>query len=133
MEATKERVIYRNGSTVVTDTSANISGQTYDLHGVAAVSMVPPTLRRWMGGVLLAIGLIILVAGYVVWSGVFLTPMLGGVVLIIVGAALYALAREHYTVTITRHDGQQTRLQVPDASQAQQLVEAISNVIRKAG
>lgn len=133
MAATNERVIYRNGSTVVTDTSANISGQTYDLHGVAAVSMVPPVLRRWMGGVLLTIGLIILVVGYFVWNRVFLTPMLGGVVLIIAGAALYAMVRERYTVTITRQDGQQTRLQVPDANHAQQLVEAISNVIRKTG
>ncbi|HEU4326585.1 MAG TPA: DUF6232 family protein [Roseiflexaceae bacterium] len=130
MEATNERVIYRSGNTVVTDTRANVSGQSYDLSNVAGVSLVTPNIPRWLGGVLIAVGVILLIVGYIVWEGVFLTPMLGGGVLIIAGAAVYALVRERYTVTITDKDGGQQQVQFTDGRQAQQLVEAISGAIR---
>ncbi len=130
MEATNEREIYRSGSTVITDTRADISGHSYDLSNVAGVSLVTPNIPRWLGGVLIAVGVIVMIAGYVVWQGVFLTPMLGGGVLLIAGAAVYALVRERYTVTITDKGGRQQQVQFTDGHQAQQLVAAISGAIR---
>ncbi|GAB4206560.1 MAG: hypothetical protein OHK0022_33730 [Roseiflexaceae bacterium] len=130
MEATNERVIYRSGSTVVTDTRANVSGQSYDLSNAAGVSLVRPNIPRWLGGVLITVGIILLIVGYIVWEGIFLTPMLGGSVLIIAGAAIYGLVRERYTVTITSNSGEQQQVQFTDGRQAAQLVEAISNAIR---
>lgn len=54
---------------------------------------------------LIAVGAVLLIAGYLVW-GVFLMPMLAGLVLIIAGLELAAAVHRHYTVRLNQNDGQ---------------------------
>ena len=72
----------------------------------------------------IVLGLILLIAGYLVW-GVFLTPMLVGGVLIVAGLAIAMTVQKSYTVHLTHRDKHTTTLRFPERSQAEQFVRAL--------
>lgn len=130
MESANNTILYRNGSDRVTSTQATIGGKTYDLADIDTVSLVAPVLRREYGYGLAVLGLILLVAGYIVW-GVFLTPMLVGGVLIIAGIAIALTVQKSYTLHLTHRDKHVTTLQFPERSQAEQLVRALNQAAKR--
>lgn len=130
MESANNANLYRNGSDYITSTQATIGGKTYDLADIDTVSLVAPVLRREYGYGLAVLGLILLIAGYIVW-GVFLTPMLVGGVLIVAGIAIAMTVQKSYTVNLTHRDKHVTTLQFPERPQAEQLVRALNQAARR--
>lgn len=128
MTSSREGDLYRNGNDVVTGTRATLGGQTIDLADINTVSLIPPILRPEYGYGLAALGLVIGVVGYLVW-GVFLTPVLAGVVLVIVGLALAFAVKTSYTVRLNRTNGQTTMVNFSDRSRAEQVVAALSRAL----
>lgn len=123
-----EPALYQNGTDVITATRASLGGKTYDLAGIKSVSLVAPTLRPEYGYGLVGLGVILLLAGYFVW-GVFLTPMLAGVVLVIVGIALAVMVHPTYTVNLNNANGQASSVAFTDRGQAQRAVAALSKAL----
>jgi hypothetical protein len=107
-----------------------VEGQSVDLHNVQQVSLQPPILRREYGYVAIGLGLLLAVIGYIVWQGVFLTPMLGGITLIVVGAVLLWKVQTAYTVRLLRKDGQHTLLQFPDMNTARRALQQLQGALR---
>lgn len=124
-ETPAESEIYRNGADVITARRAVIGGQSFDLEDIETVSLTNPVLNRTYGFVAIGVGIIIATLGYFVWEAVFLTPMLGGLSLIVVGVVLAFAVRPHYTVRLNRSDGTLTRLQFPNRAQAEQVLQAV--------
>jgi hypothetical protein len=87
-------------------------------------------LRREYGYVAIGLGLLLAVIGYIVWQGVFLTPMLGGITLIVVGAVLLWKVQTAYTVRLLRKDGQHTLLQFPDMNTARRALQQLQGALR---
>lgn len=130
MESANNTVLYHSGNDRVTSTQATVGGKTYDLADIDTVSLVAPVLRREYGYGLAVVGLILLIAGYLVW-GVFLTPMLVGGVLIIAGLAIALAVQKSYTVHMTHRDKHVTTLQFPQRSQAEQFVRALNQAVKR--
>ncbi|KPV50405.1 hypothetical protein SE17_27140 [Kouleothrix aurantiaca] len=130
MEPAKHKILYENGSDRVTSSQAIIGGKTYELSDIDTVSVVAPVLRREYGYGLAIVGLVLLVAGYLVW-GTFLTPMFVGVVLIIAGLAIALVVRKSYTVHLNHRDKQTTTIHFPRRAQAEQLVHALTQANKR--
>jgi hypothetical protein len=121
---------YQDGDVAVSDTQLTLGSTTYDLSNIATVSLIRPILNRTIGWITAAVGLIIGVAGYLVW-GTFLSPMLGGLALLIAGLVVVATVRESYTVRMSPLAGQPVLIQFTNPVQAQKVVTAIGSVIAK--
>ncbi|HEX5690688.1 MAG TPA: DUF6232 family protein, partial [Roseiflexaceae bacterium] len=114
----------QQGNTSITDREVVFDGNRYNLADITSASLVGPTLKPEYGYVLTALGIILLVAGYLIW-GVFLTPMLAGAVLIVVGIALTLLVRRKFTVNLNRGEQQIAAVAFPNRRQAEQFLTAI--------
>ena len=123
-----ESTLYQNGKDVITATSASLGGKTYDLASIKSVSLVAPVLRPEYGYGLVGLGILLAVVGYLVW-GVFLTPMLVGVVLIIVGIAIVVMVHPTYTVNLNSANGQASSVMFADRGQAHRAVAALSKAL----
>ena len=123
-----ETVLYRDGNDTITATSASLGGKTYDLAGIKSVSLVAPVLRPEYGYGLAGLGVVLLLAGYFVW-GVFLTPMLAGVVLIVGGIALATIVRPTYTLNLNATNGQASSVSFASRARAEQAVAALSKAL----
>lgn len=99
-------------------TQVVIEGQAIDLHGVTQASYQPPILRREYGYVAIGLGILLMIVGYLVWQGIFLTPMLGGTALVIVGAVLLWRVQTSYTLRLLRNDGEALLVQFADSRTA---------------
>ena len=99
-------------------------GQTYPFSSIKTVSLIRPILTKGMGVGLAIVGAIILVLGYIIW-GTFLTPMLAGLVMIIVGVTIAASVRQTYTVRLNRSSGDPALIQLTDQTAAQHAVTTI--------
>lgn len=131
MNATNSSVLYDHGNDRITSTQAIVNGTTYNLSDITTASIVAPVLRREYGYVLVAIGILLLVVGYLVW-GAFLTPMLAGAVLLIAGIAIAITVRKNYTVLLRHRDTQLTKLQFAERVQAEKFMQALNQAINRA-
>ena len=111
-------------SAVLSERTIQVGNETFDYADFSTVSFIRPILSPLIGWVVAVIGLIILVAGYIVWH-VFLTPMLAGAVLLIAGIIVALMVRETYTVRLNRRTGEPLLLQFKDAATAQRTVTRI--------
>lgn len=127
---TSVRTVYHEGNDTITDTHATLQGQTFDMAEVQSVSVVAPVLRRVYGYAAIGIGLLLLIVGYLVW-GTFLTPMLVGAVLIVVGVCIALIVREAYTVRVNARNGHVTAIPFPRRTQSDQVVAALSEVLAR--
>ena len=125
MDTAQNTVLYQNGDDRITTSQATIGGKTYDLTDINSVSLVRPVLRPEYGYVLAVAGLVLLIAGYLVW-GVFLTPMLAGGILLIAGIAMALTTKKSYTVHLNHRNQQATTLQFPARAEAEQFVRALN-------
>lgn len=131
METTNSSVLYDHGRERITSTQMTVNGTTYNLADIATASIIAPTLRREYGYVLAAIGIVLLVVGYLVW-GAFLTPMLAGAALLIVGIAIAVTVHKSYTVLLKHRDAQLTKVQFAERAQAEQYLRALNQAINQA-
>jgi hypothetical protein len=131
MNSAHNSVLYDHGSNRITSTQAIVDGKTYNLSDIATASILAPVLRREYGYVLAAIGMVLLVVGYLVW-GAFLTPMLAGAVLLIAGIAIAIVVRKSYIVLLKHRNAQLTKLQFPERAQAEQFMQALNQAINQA-
>lgn len=113
-----------------TITNGNVvaNGQQYALANLATVSLIRPVLSRTIGWIVAVVGLIILVAGYLVW-GVLLTPIVAGAALLIAGLVVAFTVKESYTVRLNMKNGPPVLLQFADQAEAQRTVTAIGAAI----
>ncbi len=125
---TNTQAVYRDGNDLITDTHATLQGQTFDMNDIQSVSVVAPVMRRVYGYAAIGIGLLLLIVGYLVW-GTFLTPMLVGAVLIVVGICIALIVREAYTVRVNAHNGHVTAIPFAKRTQSDQVVAALSKVL----
>lgn len=126
MEPTGETTLYRSGDTIVTDRQVRLGEASYPLSDIQTVSIVRPILKRSYGVIALAVGVVLTIVGYVVWNGVLLSPMVGGIALIIAGLALLATVRERYMLRLNGAGGNIAELSVADGGEAQRLAAAIA-------
>jgi hypothetical protein len=124
MSLVDNNAVYQQGNTSINDTQVVFDGNRYNLADITSASLVGPTLKPEYGYALMALGFVLLVAGYLIW-GVFLTPMLAGLVLIVVGIALALLVRRNFTVHLNQHEQQIATLAFPTRLQAEQFLTAI--------
>lgn len=129
MEATNETVLYRGTNATVTNRRVQIGQREYPLSGVQNVSVIRPLVRRSYGLIALAVGVLLVVVGYIAWNGVLLSPMVGGIALILVGLAIYAIARENYTVRLHEVNGEVVALDLSGEQQAQEIAAAINSAV----
>lgn len=131
MQAANEHVLYRQDETTVTDRQVIHRQKTIDLNKIQSVSLIPPVLKRWYGSVALAIGVVLLIVGYIVWNGVLLSPMIGGIALVIIGVAILFTGRNYYLVRLSSVGRDAETLQVADETQAHAIASAISAAIEQ--
>lgn len=131
MNTTNSAVLYQHGDDHITGTQAIVNGNTYNLAEIATASIIAPVLRPEYGYGLAAVGLVLLVAGYLMW-GAFLTPMLAGAVLLIAGIAIALIVRKTYTVLLKHRDAQLTKLPFSSRAQAEQFMKALNQAINLA-
>jgi hypothetical protein len=132
MEATNETTLYQSGATLVTNRQVRVGEHSFPLSSLRGVSVTPPVMKRSYGAVALAIGIVLLIVGYIVWNGVLLSPMVGGIALVIAGAAILATAHEHYLVRLHEASGGVTALKIADQAQAQHLATTLTQEIERA-
>ena len=130
-ESPNETVIYHNGADRITAERATVGGQNFELRDIETVSLTNPVLNRTYGFVAIGLGIILAVVGYFVWSGTFLTPMLGGLALIIVGVAIAFTARPRYTVRLNHSNGTTTALQFLNRAEAEQVMQAVRAAVAR--
>ena len=128
MDTMSENVLYHDGNDVITPGRAVLGGKTFDLTTIKNVSLVAPVMRREYGYAAAALGIVLLVLGYFVW-GAFLTPMLVGVVLIVVGIGVATVVRHNYIVHLNAADGKATAIPFPDRSRAERALAALSQAL----
>lgn len=131
MEATHETVLYQGGNATVTNRRVTLDNREYPLSGMRAVSVLRPIVRRAYGVVALVLGVLLTIVGYIVWDGVLLSPMVGGLALIVAGLAIVATARERYTVRLHEQNGSVVTLDMPDGDQTRQVVDAINSALQR--
>jgi hypothetical protein len=131
MQATNEQVLYQQGAATVTNQQVSYKQQIVPLDSIQSVSIVPPVLKRWYGSVALAIGVVLLIVGYIVWNGVLLSPMIGGIALVIAGVAILLTAHNRYVVRLNGASSNLATLEIADEMQARELANAISMAIKR--
>jgi hypothetical protein len=124
MSSVNNRTTYQQGGNTITSTQVVFGGDRYNLADITGTSRIAPTLKREYGYALIGVGVILLIAGYLVW-GVFLTPMLVGTVLIVVGIAVALLVRRQFTVHLLQGERQLAALPFSTRAQAEQFLAAI--------
>lgn len=130
MKPSSEPSLYQDGNDLITETRAVLAGQAFDLADISSVSLTPPVLRQEYGYISIGLGLLLALVGYLVW-GVFLTPMLVGVVLVIAGVALLTVVRQSYIVSLNRTNGQAATILFPDRARAERVVAALSGALSR--
>ena len=126
MDATGETVLYQDGQVVVTNRRVRLGERSYALSDVRSVALIRPILKRSYGWIALIVGIILMIVGYVVWNGVLLSPMVGGVALILAGVVLLVAVRERYIVRFNEPSGGVVELPLADGTQADRVVSALS-------
>lgn len=116
--------VYNDRSTTVSDGAVMVNGQRYNIADVATVSMIRPILSKTLGWGVAVLGLIILVAGYIIWR-TLLTPVVAGAAILIAGVVIALVVRESYTVRMTMKSGSPVMLQFANPTEAQHTVTAI--------
>ena len=124
MSRVDNSTLYQQGNNRITGSQVLFDGNRYNLADITSASLVGPTLKPEYGYLMTAIGIVLLIAGYLIW-GVFLTPMLAGVVLIVAGIALAMLVRRNFTVHLNQGEQQIAALAFPTRAQAEQFLSAI--------
>lgn len=130
MQTTNDQVLYHAGGATVTSQHVTYGQQTVPLSSIQTVSIIPPVLKRWYGSVALAIGVVLLIVGYIVWNGVLLSPMIGGIALVIAGVAILFTARNRYAVRLNGASSNLATLELADETQAHELASAINTAIK---
>jgi len=130
VDSGQERVLYRDGNDVITETRAVIGGRSIDLANIDSVSLIKPVLNPAWGWALVGVGALLAVIGYFVWDGVLLTPVFAGLALIVIGLVIAFMVRPSYTVRITDTSGAVTPLvfasRGPAANVANTLTQAVA-------
>lgn len=130
MEATSGTKVYSDDRNNISDTQAVLNGKTFALADINTISYVPPVLRPEYGYVLAAVGVVIFIAGYLVW-GVFLTPMLAGAVFLIVGLAVAFAVRKTHTIRVTDTAAKVTEVDFTDRKRAQNVYKALNEALNR--
>jgi uncharacterized protein YjeT (DUF2065 family) len=125
------RAVYQSGNDRITDREAVLQGKSYDLGAIDSVSLIPPIMNRSYGFVSIGIGAVITILGYFVWQGIFLTPMLAGIALMIAGIVIVAMVKPHATVRINHTNGSTAELRFPTRAEAEQIVDALSLALQR--
>lgn len=133
MDVTGEKVLYQNAQVVVTDRQVRLGERAYPLSDVGSVAVIRPILKRSYGMIALIVGVILTIVGYIVWNGVLLSPMVGGIALIVAGAVLLAVVRERYIVRFSPKEGGIVELPIADGAQANRVVRTLSASTQPAG
>ncbi|GEM_PF-4659145 len=131
MTVTSENVLHRHENILVTEDKVIAEDRTYNTSDIDAVALDPPILRRSYGIALLALGIVITIAGYLVWQGLLLTPLIGGIALIIAGIVLMVTVRTRYTIRMKHKDGQTAMLHLSDPTQAEHTANAIDTALSR--
>lgn len=119
----------QNGrSATIMNGAVMVNGQRYNVADLATVSLVRPVLSRTLGWAVAVLGLIIGVAGYLIW-GILLTPIVAGAALLIAGLVVAFTVRESYTVRLNMKNGAPVLLQFADPIEAQHTTTAIGAAI----
>ncbi|MBC8162436.1 MAG: hypothetical protein H7Z42_14595 [Roseiflexaceae bacterium] len=108
----------------------SVNGTDYNLSDVKTVSLIRPVLNRGIGWGVAALGLVVLVLGYIVWQ-TLLPPMIGGVSLLIAGLVIALAVKPNYTVRMARAAGEPTLISFPTENSAREALVQIEAAVAK--
>jgi hypothetical protein len=136
---TPDKVIYTDGhDVVVTDSTLKIKKHSYNMNGITKASFWTIRPDRWPGVLLLLLGIIAAVCGYLGvipadWSlqtdsGLMSGNMLAvwiGVALFVIGVLVLIFTKERYAVRIGTAEGEKNALVSTKREYIAQIVDAV--------
>lgn len=131
IDSGQERVLYRDGNDLITETRAVVGGRSIELADIDTVSLIKPVMNPSWGWALAGVGALLAVIGYIVWDGLILTPVFAGLALIVIGLVVAFMVRPSYTVRITDASGTVTPISIAKAKPAADIANTLAQAVAK--
>jgi hypothetical protein len=134
-----DKVLYTDGrDVIVTDSALKVRNTSYRLNGITKLCMWTIRPHRWPGVILITIGLLVAVSGYLNlfpadinmnfedgYLGANMLAMYIGAALIFIGILALAFSQERYAVRIATAEGEKNAVVSTRREYIAQIVDAI--------
>ena len=130
----EETTYYQDNRVQVTNARAVIDGKTYSMLNITSVNSLKKSPQVLWPLFFLAIGILGTITGIVLTiNGEPATCLAGGIILLIIGAAILFLNKTKYYVVIGSASGETQALQATDQEYVKKVISALNEAIIKRG